>query len=65
MKNRIFVTLLLSAVLALPAFAQQTNSNSSAQSAASADRTAPASQSVATPRETVEAYEHQGLLGRG
>ncbi len=33
MKNRIFTTLLLSTVLALPAFAQQTNSNSSAQSA--------------------------------
>ena len=33
MKNRIFTTLLLSTVLALPAFAQQTNSTSSAQSA--------------------------------
>ena len=33
MKNRIFTTLLLSTVLALPLFAQQTNSNSSAQSA--------------------------------
>ena len=33
MKNRIFTTLLLSTVLALPAFAQQTNSNSSAQPA--------------------------------
>jgi OmpA-OmpF porin, OOP family len=34
MKNRIFITLVLSTVLALPAFAQQTNSNSSAQPAA-------------------------------
>jgi outer membrane protein OmpA-like peptidoglycan-associated protein len=33
MKNRIFTTLLLSTALALPAFAQQTNSNSSAQPA--------------------------------
>jgi outer membrane protein OmpA-like peptidoglycan-associated protein len=33
MKNRIFTTLLLSTVLALPAFAQQTKSNSSAQPA--------------------------------
>ena len=48
MNNRIFVTLLLSALLALPAFAQQTNSNSSAQPAASADRTAPVSQSLDT-----------------
>ena len=48
MKYRILVTLLLSPVLALPAFAQQTNSNSSAQPAASADRTAPASQTVVT-----------------
>ena len=48
MKNPILVALLLSLVLALPAFAQQTNSNSSAQQPASADRTAPASQSVGT-----------------
>ena len=47
MKYRISVTLLLSTVLALTAFAQQTNSNSSVP-AASADRTAPASQSVDT-----------------
>ena len=46
MKNRIFITLLLSAVLALPAFAQQPNSNSSAQPAASADQTAPTSPPV-------------------
>jgi outer membrane protein OmpA-like peptidoglycan-associated protein len=39
MKNRIFMTLLFS-VVALPAFAQQTNSNSSAQPAASADQSA-------------------------
>jgi len=48
MKNCILVTLLFSIVLALPAFAQQTNSNSSAQPPASADRTAPASRSVGT-----------------
>jgi outer membrane protein OmpA-like peptidoglycan-associated protein len=39
MKNRIFMTLLFS-VVALPVFAQQTNSNSSAQPAASADQSA-------------------------
>jgi len=46
MKNRLFATLLLSVALALPAFAQQTNSNSSAQPAASAGQTAPASQTA-------------------
>lgn len=45
MKNRIFMTLLFS-VVALPAFAQQTNSNSSAQPAASADQSGAASPSV-------------------
>jgi len=48
MKYRISVTLLLSTLLVLPALAQQTNPNSSAPPAASADRTAPASQSVGT-----------------
>jgi outer membrane protein OmpA-like peptidoglycan-associated protein len=45
MKNRIFMTLLFS-VVALPAFAQQTNSNSSAQPAASADQSGSASPSM-------------------
>ncbi|HYL11848.1 MAG TPA: OmpA family protein [Terriglobales bacterium] len=50
MKNRIFVTLLLSTAIALSAFAQQ--SSSSAQPAASANQTAPASQSpTATGQE--------------
>jgi outer membrane protein OmpA-like peptidoglycan-associated protein len=44
MTNRIFVTLLLSMVLALPAFAQQGASSSSAQPATSANQTSPASQ---------------------
>src|SRR4029077_1504379 len=48
MKYRILVTLLVSTVLVLPSFAQQTNSNSSAQPAASADRTTPPSQTVVT-----------------
>jgi outer membrane protein OmpA-like peptidoglycan-associated protein len=46
MKNRIFMTLLFS-VVALPVFAQQTNSNSSTQPAASTDQSASASPSVA------------------
>jgi outer membrane protein OmpA-like peptidoglycan-associated protein len=45
MKNRIFMTLLFS-VVALPVFAQQTNSNSSAQPAAAADQSASASPSA-------------------
>lgn len=50
MRNRIFVALLLSIVLALPGFAQQTNSGSSTP--ASAGQTAPAShgpESIAEP----------------
>src|SRR6266851_9525059 len=45
MKNRIFMTLLFS-VVALPAFAQQTNSNSSAQPATAAAQSASASPSA-------------------
>jgi outer membrane protein OmpA-like peptidoglycan-associated protein len=48
MNYRTLVTLLLSTLLALTAIAQQTNPNSSTQPAASADRTAPASQNVVT-----------------
>jgi len=52
MKNRMFIALLLSTVVALPAFAQQTNPSSSAQPATSADQTTPASQPVtATGKE--------------
>jgi outer membrane protein OmpA-like peptidoglycan-associated protein len=45
MKSLMFITLLLSAALALPAFAQQTNPNSSAQPTGSAGQTSPPSQS--------------------
>ena len=51
MKNRTFITLLLSTGLALPALAQQTNSNSSVQPAASADQTAPASLQPASSQD--------------
>jgi outer membrane protein OmpA-like peptidoglycan-associated protein len=54
MKNRMFMTLLLSAVLALPGFAQQPNSNSSAQPGAAADQTAPISQPRATGKEPLQ-----------
>jgi outer membrane protein OmpA-like peptidoglycan-associated protein len=55
MKNQIFMTLLFS-VIALPAFAQQTNSNSNAQPAASADQSASTSPSVtAAGKEPLQA----------
>src|SRR5260370_9485523 len=54
MKNRIFMTLLFS-VVALPAFAQQTNSNSSAQPATSADQSPSAAPSaMAAGKEPVQ-----------
>jgi outer membrane protein OmpA-like peptidoglycan-associated protein len=53
MKTRIFVALLLSTVIALPAFAQQTNSGSGAQPAASASQT-PASPSVTASGEPLQ-----------
>jgi outer membrane protein OmpA-like peptidoglycan-associated protein len=62
MKNRIFTTLLLSAGLALPVFAQQTNSNSSAQASASADQTAAASQTAtATGKEASQPDSRQNF----
>ena len=45
MKTCIFMTVLLSAALALPAFAQQTNPNSSTQPTGSSNQTTPPSQS--------------------
>jgi outer membrane protein OmpA-like peptidoglycan-associated protein len=53
MKNRIFVALLIAVVLAVPGFAQQTNSNANAP-AASAGQSSPASQSAGTPREPLQ-----------
>ncbi len=52
MKNGVFVTLFLSAVLALPAFTQQTSSDSSAQAAA--DTAVPASQNRATGKPPLQ-----------
>jgi outer membrane protein OmpA-like peptidoglycan-associated protein len=51
MKTRTLITLLLSTLIALPAFAQQANSGSSAQSAASATQTTPASPGVTATGE--------------
>jgi outer membrane protein OmpA-like peptidoglycan-associated protein len=54
MKTRIFVALLLSTVIALPAFAQQANSGSGAQPAASASQTL-ASPSASASGEPLQA----------
>jgi outer membrane protein OmpA-like peptidoglycan-associated protein len=51
MTNRIFMTLLLSVGLALPAFAQQTSSSSGAQPAPSANQGAPAPQPLTASGE--------------
>jgi outer membrane protein OmpA-like peptidoglycan-associated protein len=60
MKDRISIALLLSTGLVLSAIAQQTNSNSSAQSAASANQTAPVSQPVtATGKGPLQPTAHQ------
>jgi len=59
MNNRIFIILLLSTILPLAAFAQQTNSN--AQPATSADQTAPSSQPSATGREPLRARTPQNF----
>jgi outer membrane protein OmpA-like peptidoglycan-associated protein len=61
MKNRILVTLPLAIVLALPAFAQQ--ASSTAQPAAAADQTSPASHG-ATGKEPLQPMTHEGFWGR-
>jgi outer membrane protein OmpA-like peptidoglycan-associated protein len=58
MTLRTFVTLLLSTLLSLPAFAQQSNSGSSAQPAASSSQTVP-SQSASSGREPLRADNPQ------
>jgi outer membrane protein OmpA-like peptidoglycan-associated protein len=59
MTLRIFVTLLLSTLLSLPALAQQTNSSSSAQPAASSNQPATPSQNASSGREPLRAYNPQ------
>jgi outer membrane protein OmpA-like peptidoglycan-associated protein len=59
MKNRTFPTLLLSAVFAISAFAQQSNSNSGASPAPSASQTAPASQPAAAEKEPAQPASSQ------
>ncbi len=62
MKNRVFVALLLSAVLALPALAQQNSSTTQAQPAAtSADQTASATGASGKP--ALQPDTHEGFWG--
>jgi outer membrane protein OmpA-like peptidoglycan-associated protein len=57
MKDRIFLPVLLSAALALPALAQQTNSSSNQQPAATDQTTAsPSQSSTASPKETRDSH---------
>jgi outer membrane protein OmpA-like peptidoglycan-associated protein len=56
MKNRMLLALLLSTAIALPALAQQANSNSGTKPAATAEKNAPASHAeTATGKEPLEA----------
>jgi outer membrane protein OmpA-like peptidoglycan-associated protein len=71
MKNRVLVALIVSIVLALPAFAQQTGSTTQDQPAASQPtQTAPASQSSssqgtgATGKQPLQAETHEGFWGK-
>lgn len=54
MKTRIFVSLLLCAVIALPAFAQQGNSTSNAQPASSAQTPSTPQSATVSPREPLQ-----------
>jgi len=74
MKNRVFVALFVALVLALPAFAQQTNSTSQNQSASSQPaqntQTAPADQTAAsasttgaTGKQPLQPETHEGFWG--
>ena len=71
MKNRVLVALIVSIVLALPAFAQQTGPTTQDQPAASQPtQTAPASQSSssqgigATGKQPLQAETHEGFWGK-
>jgi len=73
MKNRALVALIVAIVLALPAFAQQTNSTSQNQSASSqsaqssqtapADQTASAQTMGATGKQPLQPETHEGFWG--
>jgi outer membrane protein OmpA-like peptidoglycan-associated protein len=67
MKNRIFVALLLTAVLALPALAQQTGSTTQDQPAAAApstDQSNPSSNAGASGKPALQPDTHEGFWGK-
>jgi outer membrane protein OmpA-like peptidoglycan-associated protein len=64
MKNRVFVALIVSAVLALPAFAQQTSSTSQDQSTASQPaQTAPAAQTTSSTDQSSSSMSSSPSVG--
>lgn len=65
MKNRLFVTLLVAALLALPALAQQTTSSDQSQPAASAPSAQPAAAPQnATGKEPLTVQKQKGFWGK-
>jgi outer membrane protein OmpA-like peptidoglycan-associated protein len=66
MKNRLFVTLLVAALLALPALAQQTTSSDQSQPAASAQSAQPAQAASqnATGKEPLTVQKQEGFWGK-
>jgi outer membrane protein OmpA-like peptidoglycan-associated protein len=69
MKNRLFAVLLLAALCALPAFAQQTSSTTQDQPAAATTQAAPADQTAApsagaTGKEPLQPETKQGFWGK-
>jgi outer membrane protein OmpA-like peptidoglycan-associated protein len=67
MKNRVFVALLVAAVLAFPAFAQQTGSTTQDQPAASApstDQSTSSSNAGASGKPALQPDTHEGFWGK-
>src|SRR5262249_26270061 len=64
-KNRVFLALLLSTVLALPVLAQDTNSNSQAQPAAASTSTDQSTTTVgASGKPALQPDTHEGFWGK-
>jgi hypothetical protein len=67
MKNRLFVTLLVAALLAVPALAQQTTSSDQTQPAATAAQpaqAAPQTATGATGKEPLTVQKEEGFWGK-
>lgn len=64
MKNRTIIALLLAGILILPAFAQQSSSNSQTQPAAPADQAAAPKVDNATGKAPLQPDTHEGFWGK-